>query len=68
MSQEASIRLREQLLVKEKMLIQQQNDWLTKELEVKNSELFALRKEMSTTLNEKDTSISHKDDEVTQPF
>ena len=63
-SQESSTQLKEQLLSREKLLVQQQNDWLTKELELKNTQVFELKKERASILTEKEMLVTSKEQEV----
>ena len=62
--QEASLRLREQLFSQEKSLIQEQNRWLSAELESKSSELLLVRKEKDTLQADLQGKIISRDQEV----
>ena len=45
-------------------MIQQQNDWLSKELEIKSNQVLELKKERSAILTDKEMLVSSKDQEV----
>jgi nucleoprotein TPR len=57
-SEETSFQLKEKVISKEKTMLQQQNEWLMNELEIKNSELFSLKKDSSTSLSDKEIKLS----------
>ena len=62
--QEASLRLREQLLQQEKQLVKNQNDWLSRELQTKSEELLQLRKEKGETVANLEGRLAAKEQEV----
>lgn len=62
--QEASFRLKEQLLQQEKHLIKSQNEWLSTELQTKSEQLLTLRKEQASTVSDLETRLSQKEEEV----
>ena len=63
-SQEASLRLREQLFSQEKSLIQEQNRWLSAELESKSSEVLLVRKEKDVLQADLQGKVISRDQEV----
>ena len=63
-SQEASQRLKEQLLQQEKQLVESQNKWLSTELETKSTQLFELRKEKASTVADLESKLNFKEEEV----
>ena len=63
-SQEASQRLKEQLLQQEKQLVESQNRWLSTELEAKSTQLFELRKEKANTVAELESKLNFSEEEV----
>ena len=62
--QEASLRLREQLLQQEKQLVKNQNDWLSRELQAKSEELLQLRKEKGETVANLEGRLAAREQEV----
>ena len=63
-SQEASLRLREQLLQQEKQLVKNQNEWLCRELQARSEELFQLRKERATFVGDLEGRLASREQEV----
>ena len=63
-SQEASLHLREQLFGQEKSLIQEQNHWLSAELENKSSEVLLVRKEKDALQADLNGKLISRDQEV----
>ena len=63
-SQEASLRLKEQLLQQEKQLVESQNRWLSDELEAKSTQLLELRKEKANTVAELEGKLNSSQEEV----
>ena len=63
-SQEASLRLREQLLQQEKQLVKTQNEWLSRELQARSEELFQLRKERATIVGGLEGQLASSNQEV----
>ena len=61
---EASLKLREQIVERDKQLMLQQNDWLSQEVESKNSQLLSAKKELSSLITEKGHALSVKEQEV----
>ena len=62
--QEASLRLREQLLQQDKQLMKNQNDWLEKELQGKLEELLQLRKEKGELVANLEGRLAAREQEV----
>ena len=63
-TQEASLRLREQLLQQEKQLVKNQNEWLSQELQSKSDQVLQLKKERASTMTDLESKLSAKDQEV----
>ena len=62
--QEASLKLREQLLNQETVLVRQQNEMLSREVESKSAELLSVRKEKVTMVAELEGKLAMKELEV----
>ena len=63
-SQEASLRLKEQLVQQEKQLVESQNRWLSTELETKSTQLLELRKEKVNTVSELESKLNASEEQV----
>ena len=62
--QEASLRLKEQLLQQEKTLLKSQNEWLSSELQSKSEKLLSLRKEKASSVSGLEATLTQKQEEV----
>ena len=66
--QDASLKLREQLLEQEKNFIASQNQWLSEELKQKSDELLQLKKERASLVTSVESATTVRDEEVRQPI